>query len=261
MEVKGYGVSRLSIIPIRSQPKDSAELVSQLLFGEHYIILESTADLKWLKIHNAFDEYEGWIDAKQHHNISKPYFQQINDSEYQICTDLVAKILSNHEANYITSGAIVPLLNNPIFKNEENVSFSGTSKSLYQKVGASTLIAFAKKYLNTPYLWGGRTPFGIDCSGFTQVVYRMGGYRLLRDSSQQIKQGEAIQLEDAREGDLAFFTNHEGKMNHVGLLLSNQEVIHASGQVSIDSLDEKGIYNKDSKEYTHHLFKIKRILK
>lgn len=261
METLGYGVSRLSIVPVRSKPQDSAELVSQLLFGEHYVIIKSSDDHKWYKVQTAFDQYEGWIDAKQHHSISKAYYQQISDSEYQICTDLVAKILSNKEVNYITAGSVIPLLNNPIFKKEEDVSFTGTSKSLYQKIGAGSLLSYAKKYLNAPYLWGGRTPFGIDCSGFTQVVFRMSGYELLRDSSQQIKQGEEVELAEAREGDLAFFTNAKGKMNHVGILLSSKEIIHASGKVRIDTLDQKGIYNSETNTYTHDLFKIKRILK
>ncbi len=261
MDAIGYGVSRLSIIPIRAQAKDSAELVSQLLFGEHYSVTEKSENGKWFKILNAFDDYRGWIDAKQHHEISKAYFQQINDSEYKICTDLVAKILFNNQVNYITSGAILPLLNNPIFKEEEHVAFTGASKSLHQKQGAASLVAIAEKYLNAPYLWGGRTPFGIDCSGFTQVVYRIGGHKLLRDSSQQIKQGVAVVLADSRVGDLAFFTNHEGKMNHVGMVLENHQIIHASGKVRIDTLDEKGIFNAEQKAYTHHLHQINRILK
>jgi len=261
MEKLGYGVSRLSIVPVRSKPQDSAELVSQLLFGEHYVIQEKTEDNKWIRIVNAFDSYEGWIDIKQHHEISEAYFQQINDSEYKICIEIIAKILFDNKVNYITAGSILPFLSNPIFKEEEHIAFNGVSKSLYQKSESQALITLAKKYLNTPYLWGGRTPFGIDCSGFTQVVFRMSGYDLFRDSSQQIKQGEEVELAEAREGDLAFFTNAKGKMNHVGILLSSEEIIHASGKVRIDTLDQKGIYNSDTNTYTHDLFKIKRILK
>ena len=255
-----YGVVRLSLVPMRSEPADDAEMISQLLFGEHYHVLEPSEE-GWIKIKNAFDSYEGWIDKKQHHAISEAYFDQIDSSEYKICTDLIEKILFNQQLSYVTCGAILPLLNNPIFKDEENVAFNGASKSLHQKLEVPALITLAKKYLNAPYLWGGRSPFGIDCSGFTQVVFRVAGYSLPRDSSQQILKGEEVSLAESEVGDLAFFTNKNGKMNHVGLLLGDEEVIHASGKVRVDRIDDKGIFNIKQNIYTHHLFKIKRVIK
>ena len=252
---------RLSLVPMRGEPSDAAEMTSQLLFGEHYHVLEVSDDDGWLRIQNAFDAYEGWIDKKQHHAISEAYFNQIDESEYKICTDLIEKILFNQQLSYVTCGAILPLLNNPIFKDEENVAFNGSSKSLHQKFEAPALVALAKSYLNAPYLWGGRSPFGVDCSGFTQVIFRVAGYRLPRDSSQQILKGTEVSLEDSQAGDLAFFTNKEGKMNHVGLILDNEEIVHASGKVRIDRLDGKGILNVKKNTYSHHLFKIKRVLK
>lgn len=261
MQTESYGVVRLSLVPVRQEPADAAEMISQLLFGEHYSVLEFSEDQAWLRIKNAFDGYEGWVDIKQHHPISKEYFDQIGDSEYKVCTDLIAKILFNQQVNHITCGAILPLLNNPIFKDEENVAFNGGAKSLHQKLGVSALITLAKKYLNTPYLWGGRSPFGIDCSGFTQVVFRIAGYQLPRDSSQQILNGSNVKFPDCKEGNLAFFTNKNGKMNHVGLLLGESEIIHASGKVRIDKFDKKGIWNDEQKRYTHHLFKIRSVIK
>ncbi|MFY0592715.1 NlpC/P60 family protein [Roseivirga sp.] len=261
IETGSYGVVRLSLVPMRGEPSDAAEMTSQLLFGEHYHVLEVSEEGNWIKIKNAFDSYEGWIDKKQHHAISEAYFNQIDSSEYKICTDLIEKILFNQQLSYVTCGAILPLLNNPIFKDEENVAFNGTSKSLHQKIEVTALVALAKKYLNTPYLWGGRSPFGIDCSGFTQVVFRVSGYRLARDSSEQILKGHEISLEESGAGDLAFFTNKNGKMNHVGLILEGGEIIHASGKVRIDRLDHKGIFNESEGVYTHHLFKVKRIIK
>lgn len=261
MQIEDHGVVRLSIVPVRADQSDAAEMISQLLFGEHYRVLEISEDKKWIKIENAFDSYQGWIDVKQHHPISQEYFEQIDNSEYKICTELTSKILFNHQVSFITFGAILPLLNNPIFKEEENVVFNGNAKSVHQKVGVSTLITTAKMYQNTPYLWGGRSPFGIDCSGFTQVVFRMAGYKLHRDSSQQIMQGEEVDFSEASPGDLAFFTNKEGKMNHVGLLIGEDEIIHASGKVRIDQINKKGILNREQNRYTHHLFKIKRVIK
>lgn len=261
MKAIDHGVVRLSLVPMRAESADSAEMISQLLFGEHYSVLEHSEDEKWIKVKNAFDAYEGWIDKKQHHSISKDYFNQIDSSEYKICTDLIAKILFKQQVSHITCGAILPLLNNPIFKDEENVAFTGSAKSLHQKLGVSSLLKFAKNYLNTPYLWGGRSPFGIDCSGFTQVVFRLAGYNLPRDSSQQILIGEEIGIEEHEAGDLAFFTNKEGKMNHVGLLMGDDTIIHASGKVRVDSIDEKGIFNKEQNTYTHHLFKVNKVMR
>lgn len=260
MDAIDYGVQRLSLVPMRAKPSDASEMISQLLFGEHYVVLEESEDRKWLKISNAYDNYEGWIDKKQHHQISKEYFDQISETEYKVCIDLISKILFKQQINHIVAGSVLPLLNNPIFKDEENVAFNGMSKTLYQKWGVTTLLNQATKYLNTPYLWGGKSPFGIDCSGFTQVVFKTGGHKLPRDSSQQILKGKEIALEDRRGGDLAFFTNTEGKMNHVGILMDENRIIHASGKVRIDEFDEKGIRNVEKNAYTHHFYKLKRII-
>ncbi|KYG76044.1 hypothetical protein AWW68_09480 [Roseivirga spongicola] len=260
MDAIDYGVQRLSLVPMRAKPSDASEMISQLLFGEHYVVLEESEDKKWLKISNVYDNYEGWIDKQQHHHISKEYFDQISEIEYKVCIDLISKILFKQQINHIVAGSVLPLLNNPIFKDEENVAFNGMSKTLYQKWGVTTLLNQATKYLNTPYLWGGKSPFGIDCSGFTQVVFKTGGHKLPRDSSQQILKGKEIGLEDRRGGDLAFFTNTEGKMNHVGILMDENRIIHASGKVRIDEFDEKGIRNVEKNAYTHHFYKLKRII-
>ena len=261
MDHLGHGICRLSVVPMRSQGSDSAEMISQLLFGEHYRVLEWSDDRKWCQIQNAFDQYEGWIDVKQHTEISREYFDQIINSEYKISTDLFSRILFKRQVIYVVLGSVLPLLNNPLFQMEEQLAFNGEAKSLHQKWDADLLTVVAKKYVNSPYLWGGRGPFGIDCSGFTQVVFRVAGYKLPRDSKDQILQGREISLEEARQGDLAFFTNKQGKMNHVGLILKDNEIIHASGRVRIDKLDKEGIFNSENNTYTHQLFKIKRILR
>lgn len=261
MEYKDYGVCRLSIVPIRKSGSDTAEMISQLLFGEHYSVQEYSEDQKWLHIRNAFDGYEGWIDVKQHYSISPEYYQQIQDTEYKICTDLTSRILFKREVVYITLGAVLPLLNNPLFVNEEQLAFNGEAKSLHQRWSADQLVNLAKRFLNAPYLWGGKTPFGVDCSGFVQQVYRVGGYQLKRDSGEQVLQGKEVALENAVAGDLAFFTNQEDKISHVGMLIGDDQIIHASGKVRIDRLDQKGIFNLEQNRYTHTLFKIKRIIR
>ncbi len=256
-----YGICRLSNIPMRAEGDDRSEMTSQLLFGEHYSVIQKDESNKWVHIENTFDGYQGWIDLKQHYSISKEYYNQLCNTEYKICTDLTSRILFKKNVIHITIGAILPLLTNPLFEMEEQLAFTGEAKSLHQRWGAEQLMNLAKKYLNTPYLWGGKTPFGIDCSGFTQQVFKVAGYQLKRDSSEQILQGNEITLEGAIPGDLAFFTNKEGKMNHVGIVLKDEQIIHASGKVRIDKLDSKGIFAEDQNTYTHTLFKLKRILR
>lgn len=256
----GFGVIRLSVVPVRVSPADAAEIISQLLFGEHYRIVEISEDQKWLKIENAFDAYQGWIDCKQHHQISQEFFDQISDSDYRISTEPFSELTFEGQRHMVSFGTVLPLLSNSLFGNEEKIKFGGKAKSIYTKLSRRAIVECSKSLLNVPYLWGGRSSAGIDCSGFTQLLYRVGGYSLPRDSSQQILKGKEIELDKATEADLAFFTNHAGKMNHVGLVLNKQEIIHASGKVRIDKLDDNGIFNAELNEYTHHLLKIKTIL-
>ncbi|MFT6826991.1 MAG: cell wall-associated NlpC family hydrolase [Roseivirga sp.] len=261
MEPLEYGISRLSIVPVRAGASDASEMISQLLFGEHYAVLEISKNKQWFKIQNAFDNYEGWIDAKQHSKISFEYYDQVNNTEYKICTNLVSEILYGRNVIHITLGAVLPILNNPLFNDQEKFAFNGDAKSLHQKWNVDQMIALSKKYLNAPYLWGGKSPFGIDCSGFTQVVFRVAGYKLPRDSKDQITKGKEVKFENAMPGDLVFFTNKTGKMNHVGIVLPNGQVIHSSGRVRIDQLDAQGIFSVEQNAYSHTLFKIKRVLR
>ena len=133
--------------------------------------------------------------------------------------------------------------------------------SIEGKKAKDNLIQTAFLYLNTPYLWGGKSPFGIDCSGFTQMVYKLNGYRLLRDASQQATQGEALSfIEESEAGDLAFFDDREGNINHVGIIMPDNYIIHVDGKVRIDRLDHTGIFNREKRNYTHQLRVIKKII-
>lgn len=261
MEIGQKGIARLSIIPVRSEASDKSELVTQLLFGDHYTITGVSENNKWVRIQIYFDQYEGWIDVIQHHQISDDYFNQINNSDYKICTEIVSTILFNKHQTNIVMGSILPIATNEIFKVEEQLAFNGEAKSLSSKRDFVFMKQTAKKYLNTPYLWGGRSPFGIDCSGFTQIVFRICGYSLPRDASQQVKKGEKVNFDNRKEGDLVFFNNDDDKIVHVGILLENDEIIHASGKVRIDTLNDKGISHSESQRITHKLHSIRRIIK
>jgi gamma-D-glutamyl-L-lysine dipeptidyl-peptidase len=255
-----FGVCRLSLVPVRAESNDKAELTTQLLFGEHYEVLSTSKDKKWLKIRIHFDQYEGWLDAKQHHSITKEHFDYINRADFKITTDITTSILYNKIPLAILMGSIIPISGSELFKMEEQFAFNGESKSLGQKRDAEFLKLTAKKYLNAPYQWGGKSPFGIDCSGFVQLVFKINGYRLLRDAAQQAKQGKAVSFKEVHAGDLVFFKCKEDKIVHVGIFLSDDKIIHASGKVRIDHLTEEGILHSESKVFTHSFSHARRIL-
>jgi hypothetical protein len=252
-----FGICNLSIVPVRAEASDRSEQVTQLLFGEHFKIIEMTA--KWMRVELAYDNYIGWIDTKQYQVMSEEQYTILNNTPILLNADLVEYITTpNNILTSITLGASLSFLDN----EEINISkyiFEGV-KVCGQKP-KSDLIKTALMYLNAPYLWGGKTPFGIDCSGFTQMVYKLNGYKLLRDASQQAIQGDALSfIEESEPGDLAFFDNEEGNIIHVGIMMENNYIIHASGKVRIDRLDHLGIYNADLNRHTHKLRVIKKIV-
>lgn len=255
-----FGVCRLSLVPVRAEGSDKAELTTQLLFGEHYEVLSVSKDKKWLKIKMYFDQYEGWIDTKQHHSISKDHFDYINRADFKISTDVTTSILYNKSPLPILMGSIIPISGSELFKMEEQFAFNGESKSLGLKRDAEFVKLTAKKYLSSPYQWGGKSPFGIDCSGLVQMVFKINGFRLQRDASQQVKQGKAVPFKEIQSGDLVFFKNKEEKIVHVGIFIGDDKIIHASGKVRIDHLNEEGILHSESKVYTHTFSQARRIL-
>ncbi len=253
-----YGISEISVIPVRKEAKETSEMISQLLFGETFLILEKNDPWCYIKITN--DKYEGWIDLKSISFITEEEFNEIlNHSE--IVNQKLHTIIFNHKNEQIllSAGATLP------FYKKSNKSFK-IGKNEYhanEEVTAENtdIISLSRSFINCPYTWGGKNPFGIDCSGFTQVIYKMLDMKLPRDAHQQVKEGKTVNfISDVKPGDLAFFDNEEGHITHVGILISNAEIIHASGKVRIDKFDQQGIYNTEFKKYTHQLRVIKRII-
>jgi hypothetical protein len=227
-------VSSLAAIPLRKEPNDVSEMTSQILFGESMDVLESRE--KWCMVRLHHDGYEGWVSSKQlDFNDQLPPVQSVfRASSLQISPKL------------IPAGAFIRD-NSTLNTNEDG-----------------SLEAYAMMFLDAPYLWGGRTILGIDCSGFTQLVFRLAGLSIRRDAWQQAGEGEEVSfIEECRTGDLAFFDNAEGRIIHVGIVLRPDgtfppTIIHASGKVRIDALDHQGIYNKESGAYSHNLRMIRR---
>tara|TARA_B100000963_G_scaffold53595_1_gene41677 strand:- start:6516 stop:7280 length:765 start_codon:yes stop_codon:yes gene_type:complete len=252
-----YGISELAIVPVRAEASDKAEMVNQVLFGEHFKVIEYR--VKWSKIRLAHDEYEGWICNKQWSEIDKKTYDKLGRHDPTLTTELLDIVLKETHQT-VPLGSTLPFYQNHQFQINDNVySHQGEFTSgIKDKV---TIVNNAMLYLNTPYLWGGRSPFGIDCSGFTQMIYRLNGKEIPRDAYQQAEIGTTLSFIDESEaGDLAFFDNHEGKIIHVGIILENNFIIHSSGKVRIDRLDQQGIFNVEERKHTHKLRLIKSII-
>lgn len=247
-----FGVCPLSIVPIRLEPSDVSEMVTQALYGDTFKIIEQRK--KWSKIRFHFDHYEGWIDNKQLLEITEEDYNLINSKPETMVADLVA--MTSKEKGNLMPICLGSNTNATTFLNEK---FEGTT--ITPQKDKKNIIESALLYLNAPYLWGGKTPFGIDCSGFTQMVYKLNGFKLKRDACQQATQGEALSfIEESEPGDLAFFDNAEGAIVHVGIIMANHYIIHAHGKVRIDRIDHTGIFNLEKGLHTHKLRVIKRIV-
>ncbi len=255
-----FGISPLSVIPVRSSASDKSEMISQILFGEMVEVLDTRGS--WSKVRCDWDNYIGWVDSKQLKSISPDEFH-LYRLNYACSIELMQPAAGEGYYLPITIGANLPNFDGLRFSlNGSSFQFSGQAITPSEiEPSAEMLLKMARRYLYAPYLWGGRSPLGIDCSGFTQVVYKLVGVSLPRDSSEQVEEGELINfIEEAQEGDLAFFENKKGKISHVGILMADNKIIHASGQVRIDKIDHYGIFNNDKNKYTHKLRVIKRVL-
>jgi hypothetical protein len=252
-----FGICNLAIVPIRLEPSDRSELTTQVLFGEHFKILEQTE--KWSRIELGFDGYNGWIDNKQFRFITEVEYNKLQQTEPVLNGDLIEYLASpDNQLLPISLGTSVTALDD-VALNPDNYFFDGLKVSGVKS--KQNIVDTAYLYLNAPYLWGGKTPFGIDCSGMVQMVYKLNGYKLLRDASQQATQGESLSfIEESEPGDLAFFDNEEGRIIHVGIIMEDNHIIHAHGKVRIDRLDHLGIYNVDTKRHSHKLRVIKKII-
>lgn len=254
-----YGICNLSIVALRIEPSEKCEMISQLLFGEHFKILEIRR--QWSKIRLSFDNYEGWIDNKQYEEVSEDTFSDLENSTTSMAGELIDFATDeNQNFSTVTIGSNLPFYNKQnLHINNINYIYEG---QIFDKLlPKDSIIEVAYKFLNTPYLWGGKTPFGIDCSGFTQLVYKLCGYKLLRDAGQQASQGNVLSfIEESEPGDLAFFDNAEGIITHVGIIMKDNYIIHAHGKVRIDRIDHSGIFNVDLQKHTHKLRVIKKII-
>ena len=265
-----YAIAHCTVTPVRQEPSEGSEQLTQLLFGEVCEVLDRLP--RWTKIRSTLDGQEGWVDFKMLSPIDNQY--PISDIRTVVAVPMaIATAMETGEEMMLTLGTRLPnyahgtfevlgkqYLINPTEVRGERLEVKGDEAMRREDV-----CAIAQTLLNAPYLWGGKNAMGIDCSGFTQVVYAATGVNLLRNAREQITQGELVSnLAQAQPGDLAFFDHADRDPNatnisHVGLLLDNKTIIHCSGCVHVDDIDEMGIHLADG-ELTHHLVQIKRYL-
>ncbi len=250
------GICLMSCIPVRKEATHRSEMVSQLLFGDMYEVSETINS--WTKIMTIEDNYPGWIDSVQVYLPAEEEANRLLTAKKYYTTGLIGELLclNSNTVKLLSIGSV-------LFDGHEfsignfAFRFSGDSGRFDGYNSLSNAIAFAGKCINAPYLWGGKTVFGFDCSGFIQIIYRMCGILLPRDASQQGETGELIPLQNKLPGDLAFFGDE--RITHVGIVSGRDEIIHCSGSVRSDILTPDGIYNAGERMITHKLQFLKRI--
>ena len=276
-----FAINHCTVTPVRQEPSEGSEQLTQLLFGEVCEVLDRLP--RWTKIRSTLDGQEGWVDFKML-SPAPISSQEVKGERLKIKGEGVISVpmaiatdMETSEELMLTLGTRLPnyahgtfeVLGKQYLIDPTCVSTAqrstGEADLQQSDLQCSDLITIAQSLLNAPYLWGGKNAMGMDCSGFTQVVYATQGINLLRNAREQMTQGELIpSLAEAQPGDLAFFDHADRdpkatNISHVGLLLSPTEIIHCSGCVHIDTIDEQGIHLPDG-ELTHHLVQIKRYL-
>ena len=257
------GISLYSVIPVREEAREGAEQATQILFGEMFDILEETP--RWKRVRLDSDGQEGWVDAKM--------VTPMSDAEYK-----------KHRAAMKEAAKVVFPITYAVSENNgqtlpltAGTCLAGYKEGRFEVLGVGfridpnmvitqpldlneqNLIQTVRFFLNTPYLWGGKNALGMDCSGFTQVVMSLFGKGLLRNASEQVKQGRAVRsLQKVQAGDLAFFDHEDGKISHVGIVIDSTRIVHCSGRVKVEKLDESGIFSAETGQHTHHLVSLRR---
>ncbi len=257
-----YGINLNSVVPLRSEPDDRSEMVSQLLLGECFVYEKCRNGFCYIS--SSIDNYPGWIDEKT--------ITSITQQEYDLLTQQPSYyvVIPLAEAFDLTSKCVIRIPGGSRLPNCDSIGRFSLHERKFQvhrdfilpesEISRDGLLLTATSFINAPYLWGGKTVMGIDCSGFTQIVFGLHGVKLPRDSKDQALLGVPISIENAQPGDLAFYQNKDGQIVHVGIILEKQRIIHASGRVKIEKMDSEGIYSDEYQRYTHKLHSIKRIL-
>jgi hypothetical protein len=260
MAALDFGVCRLTMVPVFEKPDYHSIQYNQLLFGESYEVTGEKAG--WLSIISVFDGSGGWINALQHHSISKEYFDQINASDYKITTDVSATLLYNKNPLTIVMGSIVPISSSELFNVEEQLAFNGESKSVGQKRDGEFLKTVLSKFINAPYVPGGKTPFGSDALGFIQTAFKIAGHKLPRTADHINRYGEKVELdiEKAVLGDVLLLKPATHSVLQPAVLTGAGKILMMDGFVQSFKVDNKGIKVGAQKKYSWELVEIRRVI-
>ena len=257
-----YGICRISIAFVRQLPSHKSYLVTQVLFGE-YVKIISKKNKDWFRIECLWDGVIGWIDPKQFHVLKDKQLGKMQKECKTFTLDHLHGLNSSSSTIPISIGSNLPHCDGinvklPFGQFQYHGQIVNTEQFLPSK---KLLLNITKRYLHCPYLYGGRSILGLDASGFTQVVYKLMGCNLPRSCDAQALEGEDIGFRSqAKPGDLAFFENDQGQIDHVGILLEEESIMHVYGQVRLDKLDQEGIFDLQKKKYIYKLRTIRRVV-
>lgn len=252
-----------SIVPVRAEANEGSEQQTQLMFAETVDILEEQP--RWLRVRNDADGQTGWVDFKMVTKLSDSEAEAVTkaDKTTRVAMPMAYAVSENNGQTIpLTAGTTLPDYKDGQFQIL-GVGFRIDPAMVAPQpleMNATNLMNTVRFFLNIPYLWGGKNAMGMDCSGFSQVIHSLFGHHLLRNASEQATQGEpVVSLAEAQAGDLAFFDHEDGRISHVGIILDSERIIHCSGRVKVEKIDEQGIYSTEQGgTYTHHLVSIRR---
>jgi len=259
-----YGAVHCSLAAIRKAPSEKSEMVNQMLFGEYVTIHKVLR--RWMYVESAYDGYPGWINSLSIIPLTDDNLIHYNDKNSIVLPRLSRAVIHEQRELYIhlVPGSLLPSYdgeNGEFRLGSQRYKLDIPVEQEIMKLDRNHVVKTGFAFLNSPYLWGGRSPCGIDSPGLIQIVWKIHGVCLPREVDQQITYGSTVNfIEEAEPGDLAFFDNEEGKIAHAGIIVDKNSILHASGSVRIDAVDHQGIYREDTGEYTHRLRVIKNVI-